>query len=134
MNAFATPAAAAKLAPDPTPAIRTAPPAAPRAERRSERRYAIERPAKLYRPLTRQYAPAITRDLSRGGAMLDVHTPRAIRVGERLELGVAFDGDALVAQERMVQAVVVRAGELGATCQRVAVRYELAHEPHPHAG
>lgn len=103
-------------------------------ERRRDRRFALERPAKVYRPGARQFAPAITRDLSRSGVRIEVHTSRPAVVGERVRVAIALRGHSLIAGDQFVDAEIVRAGPLDGTRQELALRYDAGDSPHPHVG
>ncbi len=93
------------------------------AERRRHRRFGISRDGKVYSPDTRSYSPAQTRDLSVGGAMLEVEADRPFATGQRVGIAVASTTDGVVRNESMVQAVVVRAEALRGRKQTIAVRY-----------
>jgi c-di-GMP-binding flagellar brake protein YcgR len=108
-------------------------PAAPSSfitERRRHRRFGIERDGKVYSPDTRQYTPARTRDLSVGGAMLEVDAERPFSAGQRVDIAVASTTDGIIRNESMVQAVVVRADALRGKKQVIAVRYLGAERAH----
>lgn len=99
-------------------------------ERRRHRRFGIERDGKVYAPETRQYSPARTRDLSVGGAMLEVDVERPFAPGQRVDIAVASTADGVIRNESMVQAVVVRAEALRGKKQTIAVRYLGAERAH----
>lgn len=108
------------------PSLRKARPAAAPphpSERRKHRRFPVERPGKVFRRATRQFAAAHSRDLSFAGALLDVDSPRPFTVGEIVDLGIAMRHEPVVPGSCMVQAVVVRAQPFGESRQTVAVRY-----------
>lgn len=99
-------------------------------ERRRHRRFGIERDGKVYAPDTRTYSPARTRDLSVGGAMLEVDADRPFTPGQRVDIAVASSTDGIVRNESMVQAVVIRADALRGKKQTIAVRYLGAQRAH----
>ena len=79
------------------------------AERRAHPRVELRRPCKIYDPRSRKYVPAVTRNVSKSGAMID--TPRLMDVPEdtTLQVAIARDpGQSLLLTEQMVDAVVVR--------------------------
>ncbi len=99
-------------------------------ERRRHRRFGIERDGKVYAPDTRTYSPARSRDLSVGGAMLEVDCERPFAPGQRIDITVASSTDGIVRNESMVQAVVIRADAIRGKKQTIAVRYLGAQRAH----
>ena len=99
------------------------------ADRRRDRRFAVERPGKIFRRATQQYAPVTTRNLSLGGALLDVDAERPFASGELVELAVAFSDRALVPSSSLVRAIVTRVHPNARGRQTVAVRYIRAESP-----
>lgn len=93
------------------------------ADRRRDKRFGVARPGKVFRRATQQYAPASTRNLSIGGALLEVDTARPFSVGELIDLGVAFTERPVVESRSLVQAVVTRVEPVNSGRQVVAVRY-----------
>ncbi len=97
-------------------------------EKRASPRMKISRSAKVYSPLTRRYYAASTIDMSRGGAMISVSSPRTLKPGDLVEIAIAWDDRVLIPQSSMMKAevthVVARMGEH----QAVGVRFtdELA--------
>lgn len=80
------------------------------AERRIHPRIDMRRPCKIYDPRSRKYVPAVTRNVSKSGAMID--TPRLMDVPSdtTIQVAIARDpGQSLLMTEDMVDAVVVRA-------------------------
>ena len=51
-------------------------------DKRAHKRFAVERPGKVFRRSTYQYLAARSRDLSLGGALLEVESDRPITAGE----------------------------------------------------
>lgn len=92
-------------------------------ERRRNKRFRITRDGKIYRPEARQYLAAQTRDLSVGGALLEVDAERPFAPGDRVEVAVASTDSGVVRDDAMVSAIVVRADALGGRRQTIAVRY-----------
>lgn len=95
----------------------------PHEERRRNKRFRIARDGKVFLPGPRQYLAAQTRDLSVGGALLEVETDRPLATGDAVQVAVASTDSPLVRDDALVHAVVVRAESLGARRQAVAVRY-----------
>ena len=97
-------------------------------EKRSSPRLQFSRSAKVYSPLTRRYYAARTIDMSRGGAMISVSSPRTLLPGDAIEIAIAWDDRTLIPQTSMMRAQVTRVvGRMGEH-QAVGVRFtdELA--------
>lgn len=77
-------------------------------DRRQFPRFDISRPCKLYHAATGRYLPGRTRNLSAGGALVDVDTPRDFAEGESLELAIAWTRRALLPADALVEAKVMR--------------------------
>lgn len=92
-------------------------------ERRAFTREPLSRPCKVLRHETRKYAPATTRDLSSGGALLEIRSTRPVRVGERLGVGVAWSHSPIINADSMVEAKVVRVHPIDKDRQAVAVSF-----------
>ena len=92
-------------------------------DRRKHRRFRVERPGKVCRASIQQFAPARSRDLSFGGALLEVQSPRPFQVGELIDLGLSMNKAAVVPSTALVQGIVVRADTLDDSRQSIAVRY-----------
>lgn len=92
-------------------------------ERRRHRRFKVERPGKLFRRNTQQFAAVRSCDLSFSGARLEVDSARPFSVGELVDLGLSMSKSAVVPSTSLVNAIVVRAVALGDTRQAIAVRY-----------
>ena len=97
-------------------------------DRRSHRRFDVQRPGKVFRRSNQQYVPASSRDLSFGGALLEVESERGFNVGEVLDVGIALTQKAVVPSAALLRGVVVRSHAVGEHRQLVAVRY-LHREP-----
>ena len=92
-------------------------------DRRKHRRFNVARPGKVFRRATQQFAAAQSRDLSFGGALLEVESPRLFNVGEIVELGLTLRGSAVVDSKSLVQGIVVRVRQVDPLRQSIAVRY-----------
>lgn len=92
-------------------------------DRRRSPRHEVLRPCKLYRHATCRYAAACTKNISGGGVLLDVESPRPIAVGERLDIGIAWTRSAVLSGEALVPGVVVRVEDVGEDRQAVAVQF-----------
>ncbi len=99
-------------------------------ERRTEPRFPVARTGKLFREQAHRSEIARTRNVSRGGALLELHGERPIAVGERVELIIAWTDEALLPRESMTSAVVVRAEATETGTQSVALRYDTPEAPH----
>ena len=97
-------------------------------DRRTHRRFDVQRPGKVFRRSNQQYVPANSRDLSFGGALLEVESERGFNVGEVLDVGIALTQKAVVPSAALLRGVVVRSHAVGEHRQLVAIRY-LHREP-----
>ena len=92
-------------------------------DRRSHRRFDVQRPGKVFRRANQQYVPVCSRDLSFGGALLEVESERGFNVGEVLDVGIALTQQAVVPSAALIRGIVVRSFAVGEHRQLVAVRY-----------
>ncbi len=92
-------------------------------DRRTCKRFSVQRPGKVFRRAAQQYAPVTSRDLSFGGALLEVESERGFNVGEVLDVGIALTQQAIVPSAALVSGIVVRSHAIGEHRQLVAVRY-----------
>lgn len=92
-------------------------------ERRHTPRLAIDRPAKIYCPLTRRYYAARTLDVSRAGAMVSVTTPRTLRTGDEIDLAIEWNDRAVIPQASMVRARITRIAARIGDHQAVGVQF-----------
>lgn len=93
-------------------------------ERRRHERAAVERPCKLLHAPSLRYLSARTRDLSPGGALLELSRQREIAVGDRVDVLVDWAARGLVNRDAMLRATVVRLGERDGDYQRVGVAFD----------
>ncbi len=93
-------------------------------ERRRHPRYLLERPGKVFYPVSGKYYQALTLDVAGGGAVLRVATTRRVEVGHRVELGIAWGRSPLLCADRMERATVVRVVERGPKDVTIAVAYD----------
>lgn len=101
-------------------------PAPTSTDRRRDRRFPLTRPGKVFRRSTQRYATAVTRNLSLGGALLEVDAERPFASGELVDLAVAFRDDAVVPSSSLVRAIVTRVEPIDRDRQTVALRYLAA--------
>ena len=78
---------------------------------------------KILRPAVARYIAAITQDVSKGGALLEVRTARPISEGEDLSIGVCWTSGPLLRADELVTATVVRADPVLSGAQKVAVKF-----------
>jgi hypothetical protein len=97
-------------------------------DRRIYRRFGLQRPGKVHRRSSQQFFQVHSRDLSFGGALMEVESDRPFQVGEVLDVGISFANKAVIPAATMVGGVVVRCSALDERRQLVAVRY-LHREP-----
>lgn len=92
-------------------------------DRRGNKRFAVERPGKVFRRSTQRYALALTRNLSRGGALIETDAERPFACGELVDLAVAFGDGSVLPSSTLVRAIVVRVEPGVDGRQNVALRY-----------
>lgn len=103
-------------------------PSDPGRERRRDARLAITRPVKVQCVYTGRYYPAVTTNVSAGGAMLSLQHPSLLVAGQRLRLGVAWNNQqTLMPADAMVQATVIRSHGAG-RLQDVAIAFDERQE------
>jgi hypothetical protein len=97
-------------------------------ERRRSVRHFEMHDAKLFRSGGHGYVPAQTLDWSEGGALVEVMSPRVMRVGERVQLGIGFGQRVLMSGQELRSGRVVRAEACKSGCQKVAVAFEMSQQ------
>lgn len=95
-------------------------------ERRQHARQVVTRPCTLFRRRTQRFVAARTVDISHGGALVEVESPRPLVEGETIDVGVAWTSSPLITQDSLVEAKVVRVVEQRPGRQTVAVRFDHA--------
>ncbi len=95
----------------------------PIGDRRRHKRFRVQRAGKVFRRSTQQYLPAGSRDLSFGGALLEIESERGVGIGEIIDVGLAMSSKAVVPSASLLRGIVVRAEAIGEHRQLVAVRY-----------
>jgi len=91
--------------------------------RRYHTRHNVTRRCKVIQRDTMSYSQATTRNLSEGGALLEVHSLRPLSSGDEIEVGIEQDESGFISQGDLIYARVVRATEFGEGHQLVAVEY-----------
>jgi PilZ domain len=91
--------------------------------RRFHARHAVTRRCKVIQRDTMSYSQATTRNVSEGGALLEVHSLRPLSSGDEIEVGIEEDDRGFISQQDLIFARVVRATEFGEGHQLVAVEY-----------
>ncbi len=97
-----------------------------RFERRQHDRQDLSRPCKVFLKQAMRYVPGNTRNLSDGGALLEVGPSRPLNPGDPVDLLISWTGQAVVRAESMAAARVVRVIESGHDRQLVALTFEQA--------
>lgn len=99
-------------------------------ERRHADRLAVDKPVKVQRASAARFEAARTVNVSASGALIELHSPRAIGAGERLALAIAAQPSVVLKARAFVPARVVRVRGPGAHgSQRIAVEFLRAeHE------
>ncbi len=100
----------------------------PSHERRLSARVQIERPCKVFRRGTQRYVSAVTRDVSATGALIELHTARAVVAGEKIDVGVAWSRTPILLEDALMEAKVVRVFPMSEDRQAVAVAFEHVEE------
>lgn len=95
-------------------------------ERRLYARQNVIRPCTVFRRRTQRFVAARTRDISAGGALVEVDSARPLVEGETIDVGVAWTASPVIAESSLVEAKVVRVIEQLPGRQTVAVRFDLA--------
>lgn len=92
-------------------------------DRREHPRRHAEITCKIRCPSTGRYLRAVTTDISQGGAMLTVSTPRPLTDGQVVELAIRDDGNVLIYRDQLIPAQVVRSSARLDRHQVLAVRF-----------
>lgn len=95
-------------------------------ERRLHARQNVTRPCTLFRRRTQRFVAARTRDVSAGGALLEIEAARPLVEGETLDVGIAWTSSPLLSESCLVEAKIVRVVQRDDTHQLVAVRFDRA--------
>lgn len=77
-------------------------------ERRVNPRVIVTKACKVLHVATRKYLPAKTCDVSSGGALLRITTPRPLVPGEEIQVFIAWDNRNLLSTGEQVRAHVMR--------------------------
>lgn len=97
--------------------------------RRKHTRLPLNCGVKVYDPFSRRYRAGVTRNVSAGGALLELHGSLYARPGQRLDVAVDWTGSRpLVPSAEMASAIVVRVDTSNATVPLVAIRYAASGE------
>lgn len=96
-------------------------------ERRVAARQAVTRPCTLFRRRTQRFVGARTRDISAGGALIEVHSPRPLVEGETIDVGVAWTASPVLTGSSLIEAKIVRVTDEEPGRQLVAVQFERAN-------
>ncbi len=99
-------------------------------DRRHHARLPLGCAVKVYDPIGRRYRAGVTKNISAGGALIELHGSLYARAGQ--ELGVAIDWSTthpLIGHNDLSTAIVVRVDTTNATAPTVAIRFAAA-QPH----
>jgi hypothetical protein len=91
-------------------------------DRRQFPRLSDERPCRIFDPIARRFAPALTKNVSRGGALLTIQWGRHLFVGDPIDVIIA--SPPLAPAHTMIKAHVVRRIAGAGEVQVVAVEFE----------
>jgi len=96
-------------------------------ERRRHERREIKRPCKVLHTPSFRYMAAYTKDVSLGGAQLELSQHRPLTIGDRVDVLVDWDQVGVGAQQAMIPARVVRIGPADGLRQRIGVEFDRDH-------
>ncbi|MCH9057733.1 MAG: PilZ domain-containing protein [Planctomycetes bacterium] len=92
-------------------------------DRRFHERRTVCRRCKIVHRDSLHFANALTRNLSEGGALLEVDSHRPLCPGDEIEVGIEQDERGFIGAEELIFARVVRSGSFGESRQLIAVEY-----------
>lgn len=93
-------------------------------DRRRDARISMDRPVKVQCVMTGRYLAGATCNVSATGALLQINNASLLVQGQRLRVGFAWNNQmALISNDQMTEAVVVRSLGLGGT-QHVALSFD----------
>lgn len=78
------------------------------ADRREHTRVDMSRPCKVFLPATARSCAGRTRNVSAGGALVELDSPRDLKPGDTMELGIAWTNRAILPADALVEAKIVR--------------------------
>jgi len=87
-------------------------------------RRSVEIACKIRCPGTGRYLQAHTSDVSSGGALLTVQTPRPLADGQRVDVALRDDGRAIISKAELIPAHIVRSSARLERRQVVAVQFD----------
>lgn len=96
------------------------------ADNRAHPRVFLERPAKVFHQGTRRYLPAVTSNISGGGVLIRVLSPRPLDPGDRLDVLIAWSNRTVLSSSDRVAGSVTRAARGASGEQFVAVAFDKA--------
>ncbi len=97
-------------------------------ERRSDARNEVEKPVKIRCLRSGRYLSGKTRNLSAGGALIEISDPHRFVPGQRIKLGVAWNARQTVLDSHaLIDSVVIRDFALEGLHQ-IALRFENRQE------
>lgn len=95
--------------------------------RTSERRVEV-RAVKIFLEASGRYVPAMTSNVSEGGALVRLDRAQPLRSGDQVAITIHRDDAGVVSHEHMRQARIVRVTPMDCHHQAVAIRYDQAVE------
>jgi len=97
-------------------------------ERRAHPRQLLQRDCKVFDPRGRRYHTAATRDISSGGALIDLPRLTHLKPGDTIHVGIALKRrDQFLRADEMIQAEVIRA--LPTVDDHTTLAVKFAHAP-----
>lgn len=92
-------------------------------ERRRHRRDPVDRPCKMFHRPSLRFWAGRTSNVSEGGALLTLESPRAPEPGDAVDVVIAWSDRPVLPGDSLVRSEVVRVGESVGDRRTVAVRF-----------
>ena len=93
-------------------------------DRRRHERHAVEKACKIYDPASRRFAPGLTRNISRSGALVTIQWARPLAEGDPIDIIIAWSPRPLLPADSMVRARIARSLSATGEVQTVAVEFD----------
>ncbi len=93
-------------------------------ERRRFERSPIQRPAKIHHYGTNHYLPACTHDLSSGGILLEIDSPRPLSPGDCIDVLIGWNDRAFLHEDDRIPARITRVLRSSSPRQIVAAQFD----------
>jgi PilZ domain len=97
-------------------------------DRRGHPRIDMDKPCKVYDPVSRRFAPGRTRNVSRGGVLVEVQWARPLALGDPLDVVIGYSALAVLPVEALMHGRVTRRVASAGEVQLVAIEFDRAQE------